>query len=327
MTVHLVATGGTISSHLGPEGWTNLDGRTLLDEIGPQLDADGIQVSVVDVAAGPSSNLTVDDMLAIAGHVRAALDAGADGVVVTHGTDTIELTAFLAELVLGVDRTRRPVVFTGSMRVHSHPRPDGPGNMLDAIRLAAHPGAIGREVLVCLDATVHAASRVVKHDAGSVDAFTSAPLGPVGTMREGAPLLAAAPAPRPSAAGFEPDVPLVTCYPGMAAEEVARVLAGRPGAVVEVFGDLNVPVPLWAPIHAAWQAGALVVLASRPFTATVRTEGLDLLGAVGAGGLTAQKARLATMAALGSTEARDDAILFLHRHRLERPPHDRSSTS
>ncbi len=327
MTVHLIATGGTIASHLGDEGWTQLDGRSLVGELGPELARAGVEVDVADVAAGPSSNLTVDDMLAIAGHVRAALDAGAEGVVVTHGTDTIELTAFVTHLLLGVAADHAPVVFTGAMRVHSHPAPDGPANMLDAIRVAAHPAAIGREVLVCLDGALHAATRVTKCDAGSLDAFTSAPLGAVGAVRDGvphfdvpAPLIAAATA-------FHPDVALLTCYPGIAPEEVERVLAGRRGAVLEVFGDLNVPAPLWLPIHEAWKAGALVVLASRPFTATSRAEGLDLLGAVGAGGLTAQKARLATMAALGTCADRDAAVDFLAAHRLHRPPHERSSTA
>ena len=108
---------------------------------------------------------------------------------------------------------------------------------------------------------------------------------------------------------------------------LVETLRDRRGAVLEVFGDLNVPMPLWGPIHEAWQAGTLVVLSSRPFTHTARAEGLDLLGAVGSGGLSAQKARLATMAALGSTSSRDDAIAHLHRHRLVYDSHDRSSTT
>jgi hypothetical protein len=105
VTVQLVATGGTISSHRTEDGWTGLDGAALLDDVRAELDADGIDVDVVDVAAGPSSNLSVDDMLAIAGRVRDALDDGVEGVVVTHGTDTVELTAFVTELLLGVDAT------------------------------------------------------------------------------------------------------------------------------------------------------------------------------------------------------------------------------
>ncbi|MCB0998588.1 MAG: asparaginase [Acidimicrobiales bacterium] len=329
MTIHLIATGGTISSHHDGEGWTELDGAALVGELAADLDVAGIDVEVADVRSGPSSNLSVDDMLAVAERVRSALAAGADGVVVTHGTDTIELTAFVTELVLGIDPDRPPVVFTGSMRVHSHMAPDGPTNMLDAIRTAAHPAAIGREVMVCLDGTLHAAARVSKVDAGSLDAFSSAPIGPIGAVRNGVPEFvdgAFPPSGRPPVEAFERDVPLVSCFPGMPADEVSRMLNGRRSAVLEVFGDLNVPVALWGPIHEAWRAGTLVVLASRAFTATSRNDGLDLLGAIGAGGLTAQKARLVAMAALGSCTDRDGAAEFVARHRLIRPPHDRSST-
>lgn len=326
MTIAVVATGGTISSHLTETGWTSLDGRTLVDEVADRFG--GVDVSVTDVATGPSSNLTVDDMLAIAHRVRDLLADDADGVVVLHGTDTMELTAFVTQLVLGVDPDRAPVVFTGSMRVHSHPRPDGPRNIADAVALAAHPMAAGRQVLVCLEGAVHAADRVQKCDATSVDAFTSAPFAPLGSVTDGVVTFTAErPQPCSAAASFASDVPLLTCYPGMPPADVAAALAGRRGAVLEVFGDLNVPMPLWGPIHEAWKAGCLVVLASRPFTHTARGEGLDLLGAVGAGGLTAQKARLATMAALGSTTTRDDAVAALHRHRQVFDSHDRSSTT
>ncbi|CAB4537276.1 unannotated protein [freshwater metagenome] len=325
MTVRLIATGGTISSHHDGRGWTELAGSELVAELVDDLDRAGVDVEVVDVAAGPSSHLSVDDMSAIAGHVRDAVADG-HGVVVTHGTDTIELTSFLADLLLPAAADRPPVVFTGSMRVHSHPQPDGPRNLLDALVVAGDRAARGRGVLVCVDGLLHAAARVVKCDAGSLDAFSSAPLGPVGTVQGGTVIVHDdAPLAGPHATDLAPDVPLLTVYPGIDPSEVARTLDGRRGAVLEVFGDLNVPRTLWAPIHEAWRAGTLVVLASRPFTGTTRSEGLDLLGAVGAGGLTAQKARLATMAALGGGAGRDDAIEFLHARRLVRPHDERSS--
>jgi L-asparaginase len=326
VNVHLVATGGTLSSHLSDDGWTNLHGRELLADIDADLAVAGIDVTVEDVTAGPSSNLSVDDMLTVVGSVRAALDRGADGVVVTHGTDTMELTSFLAELVLGIGSDRRPVVFTGSMRVHSHVAADGPANLLDAIRVAASSTAVGREVLVCVNGELHAAATVHKCDATSLDAFTSAPFRPVGRVVDGAPRFdVPGPPPTSPTPNLHAEVPLITCYPGMPAADLATALDGARGAVVEVFGDLNAPMQLWQPIHDAWRAGTLVVLASRPFTDTTRNEGLDMLGAVGAGGLTAQKARLAAMAALGSGGDRDTAIELLHRHARPRDPHDRSS--
>jgi L-asparaginase len=326
--VRVIATGGTIASHFDGQEWTEVPGRALVAELGRLP----VQVDVDDVASGPSSNLTVDDMVAIARRVAdciAAAEAagGATGVVVSHGTDTIELTAFVTDLLLRRSATRPAVVFTGSMRVHSHPAPDGPGNLRDAIALASSGAAAGREVMVCLDGGVHAADRVTKCNARSVDAVTSAPLAALGTVRDGlVELVAARPAARSGAIAFEPSVGLLTAYPGIDPAELDRALDGRRGIVVEVFGDLNVPRQLWSGIHRAWNDGVLVVLASRPFTHTTSTPDLALLGAVGAGGLTAQKARLATMAALGSCIDRDAAATWLADRALAYDPAERSST-
>lgn len=326
MTVHVIATGGTIASHFDGNEWSETPGRQLVDELGPLPFA----VEVHDVASGPSSNLSTADMVGVVEHARALLDAGAQGVVVVHGTDTLELTAFVTQLLLGTTPTRRPVVFTGSMRVHSHPAPDGPGNLRDAIAVAGSEVAVGREVLICLNGELHPADRVQKRSAASVDAFHSAPFAPVGSVVDGDVRFTAEPSPRTAAAALVGDVPLVTCWPGMppsVLEAALREPDGSPvrAAVVEVFGDLNGARDLWAPVHAAWKSGTLVVLASRAFTPTTTSDGLALLGAVGAGGLTAQKARLAAMAALGSTTTRDDAVAFLHHHALHHDAGERST--
>jgi L-asparaginase len=321
MTVLVIATGGTISSHFDGREWTNLLGRQLVDEAGPHA----VPVEVVDVATGPSSNLTVADMVQIADRVRRALDGGADGVVVLHGTDTMELTAFVVQLRLGVQPDRAPVVFTGSMRVHSHVAPDGPANVRDAIVIAASTEAIGREVLVCLEGQVHAAAEVTKHNANSVDAFTSHPFEPIGQVSDGAVTFRRPARATPATSGLDVEVPLFTCCPGVSGEEFARLADGRRGIVVEAFGDINVPHQLWMPIHTAWNAGTLVVLASRPFTQNTGDDDLRSLGAVGAGGLTPQKARLAMMAALTTCATREDAIGLLHRYALTYDAHDRST--
>ncbi|MFZ9630337.1 MAG: asparaginase, partial [Ilumatobacteraceae bacterium] len=228
MTVHVIATGGTISSHWDGSAWHNLDGHTLvaeLEQAQPGLTRD---VEVTDVAAGPSSNLSLADMYGIAGRVADALDAGATGVVVVHGTDTIELTAFATQMVLGTTATRRPVVFTGSMRVHSHPAPDGPRNLVDAITVASSEAAIGREVLVCMDGRLHAADRVRKRDASSMDAFDSGPLPAVGSVAGGVVAFAVRAQSRDALGRVDPRrlplVPLVLCAPGLDADAVTASL-------------------------------------------------------------------------------------------------------
>lgn len=325
MTVHVFATGGTITSHFDGTAWTNVDGPTLVTELGDL----GVDVQVHDVAAGPSSNLGIDDMVAIARRVESALADGAQGVVVVHGTDTMELTAFTTQLVLGTQPGRRPVVFTGSMRVHSHPTPDGPDNLRRAIAVAAGDEAVGGDVLVCMGHELHTADRVRKHLAMSTDAFHSLPFAPAGSVagEHGPAVLTAPPTARRPATGIDTRVALVTCYPGITAQAAEAAAAGAVGVVVEGFGDLNVPHAVWGPIHAAANAGALVVIASSAFTSNVGDEGMRALGAVGAGGLTAQKARLALMAALGTEPTdRDAAIDFLHQYALAFDAGDRSTT-
>jgi L-asparaginase/Glu-tRNA(Gln) amidotransferase subunit D len=172
--------------------------------------------------------------------------------------------------------------------------------------------------MVCLDGVLHAADRVAKCNAVSLDAFRSDPFSPIGEVVDGAPRFVGTPVRRRAAAGVVGPVPLVTAYPGITADELDAALQRVPGAVVEGFGNLNVPHALWGPIHAAWQRGCMVVLTSRPFTSTTRTADLDLLGAVGAGGLGSQKARLAVMAALAEG-TRDAAVSFLHHLALGEP--------
>jgi L-asparaginase len=321
MTVHVIATGGTIASHFDGSQWTEVDGPTLVAELGELP----VAVEVLAVAAGPSSNLSVESMVAIAEQVRVSLTAGAQGVVVVHGTDTMELTAFVVQLLLGTESTRRPVVFTGSMRAHSHPTPDGPTNLRDAITVAASDAAVGREVMVCLNGSLHAADRVRKRSAMSVDAFDSAPLTTIGSVDGALVEFGDASPVRSPATSLVGPVPLVTCYPGIDGESVAAVIGDAPGVVVEGFGDLNVPHALWGAIHAAGTRGALVVVASGAFT-TNRGDDLREFGAIGAGGLSAQKARLAVMAALGSTASRDDAIEFVQQYGLAHDAGDRRTT-
>ena len=326
MSLHVIATGGTISSHWDGSEWSNLDGASLVAEV--VAAADGVpipEVTVTDVASGPSSDLSTEQMVAVARRVRAALEAGAEGVVVTHGTDTMELTAFVCQLLLGASATRRPVVFTGSMRVHSHAQPDGPRNLLDALVVASSAAAVGHDVLVCLEGTLHSARTVRKHTAASVDAFTSSPSQPVGSVREGVVVLDSRPEPVEAAADLAGPVPLVKCYPGVPADDVERLLEGAAGLVVEGFGDLNVPLQLWPVLAGAARRGVAVVVASAVHTPNAGDE-LRPMGVVGAHGLPAQQARLALMAGLSRGSSVDDAYEYLRRYAHRHDFGERSST-
>lgn len=311
MSVVVIAAGGTITSHFDGAEWRNVSVRSLIDELGPRYR----EIDVVDAAAGASANLSVTDMVGIAERVQQAFDQGATGVVVVHGTDTMELTAYVTHL-LDPAMGRGPVVFTGSMRVHSHVAPDGPQNLRDAIEVARVWRRSSSGVLVCLGGEVHAAPYVLKRTAMSVDAFHSFPFEAVGVVTPAGEVIdhGGAPVIGMRATAFASDVGFVSCVPGMVAADVEHAADGKRALVVEGFGNLNVPDVVWGPVHQMWNHGVLVVFASRAFSSTTRTDTTDLFGGVGAGGLTAQKARLLAMAAIATSDDRDVAATFVQSH-------------
>src|SRR4051794_17856510 len=142
----------------------------------------GVPVEVRDLRAVPSADLsfaTVLDAVAAAGE---AVAAGAGGVVLSQGTDTLEETAFLVDLGWPHDA---PVVGTGAMRNPTLPGADGPANVAAAVRVAATDAARGRGALVVLADEIHAARRVRKAHSVSTAAFASPDSGPVGHVVEG----------------------------------------------------------------------------------------------------------------------------------------------
>ena len=224
-----------------------------------------------------------------------------EGAVVVQGTDTIEESAFLLDLLHADDR---PVVVTGAMRGAAAPGADGPANLLAAVTVAASPAARGLGALVVLNDEAHAARFVRKGHTALPSAFASPLAGPVGLVAEGRARIHARP-PRlpalPVPAGALPPVALLGCGMG----EDGRLLAALPalgyrGAVIEGMGAGHVPAGAVAAV-AELARHMPVVLASRcwagpVFTATYGYAGaeIDLLarGLVPAGALPANKARL-----------------------------------
>src|SRR5262245_61540528 len=134
MPVLLIATGGTIASKVQPDGGVAvaLDGRQLLESV-DGLDVDG--VDVLDRFQGPSWNLGLDAIGTVSLAARKAASSGT-AVVITHGTDTLEETAYLTDLVAGEATDRAPIVVTGSMRNAGEQGGDGPQNLRDAFVVA-----------------------------------------------------------------------------------------------------------------------------------------------------------------------------------------------
>ena len=170
--MRILAAGGTIAMVGGAGATPQLDAQTLVDGIEALSSLAGLEAeTVVNV---PSAHLTLSDQLLIC---RAARDAARQGigVVVTHGTDTLEETAMLCDVIHDADA---PIVFTGAIRVASAPGADGPANLLDAVSVAASAEAAGMGVLVVFGGEIHHARCARKTDTTSLTAFSSPQTGP-----------------------------------------------------------------------------------------------------------------------------------------------------
>lgn len=301
-TIAYVALGGTIAAvpGAGPGVRPTLDAGELAAGV-PGL-ADVATLAAHTFRTLPSFELTLDDVVGLVPLLRQSVEAGAAGVVVSQGTDTIEETAFVLDLLW--DRPE-PIVVTGAMRNPSLPGPDGPANLLASVQLAASPEARDCGVLVCLGDEVHAARHVHKGHTSSPAAFRSPGLGPVGWVAEGRPVIALRPTRRVhlnvDGSARLPRVPIVKLGLGDDGVllEAARD-AGCDGVVIEALGGGHVPSAL-VPIVTDLLERGPVVLASRTgagevLASTYGSPGaeLDLLarGVIRAGALDALKSRL-----------------------------------
>ncbi|MCK2243606.1 MULTISPECIES: asparaginase [unclassified Crossiella] len=298
----VIATGGTISSTPTEAGLAAaLPGGAVLDALpSPQP----VPVEVVDLCTVDSSALTLDQQLGLLRQVRATLaDPQVRGIVVTHGTDTMEETAFLLDLH---HDDPRPVVFTGSQRPLGDPGSDAPGNLADAFAVARQ--ARGHGVLIAFGGKIHAARGTVKHHTLHPDAYQDPSAAPVGHLIGGEVLLQA-PAPRPAALPLptlteSPRVDILTHHTGGDAVLLrAAVAAGARGLVLVGAGAGNVNPEVVEAVRAATAAGVLVAVTSRTAAGPVlpiytsATE-LTRAGAVLTGTLRAAQARIAVLSAL-----------------------------
>jgi len=300
--IRVIATGGTIASRPGDD---QLTGSALIEAV-PQL-AGVAQVEVEEFSRIGSSGMTPDHWLLLAKRINELLDDEPDisGIVVTHGTDTMEETAYFLHLTI---KDLRPVVLTGSMRSATAISADGPANLLTAVRVAADTNAGGRGVLVVLNDEVHSARDVRKTDNNRIDTFVSTEWGALGvvdsdgvTFRRSSETLHTVQA-LLSVAGVEalPAVPIVADFAGNDAM-VLRSWAkqGVAGIVVQAFGGGRTSPEMRRAISEIASEGIPVVLASRVPEGRVIGSGQQAQSGVVAGGdLPPHKARVLLMLAL-----------------------------
>jgi L-asparaginase len=239
--VALFALGGTIAMAAGTAGVVpSLDAEQLVAAVPGLADLD-IDLRWIDFRSRPGASLTIADLTELAAAVRLHFDGGGTGAVVTQGTDTIEETAYLLDLL---HDGPEPIVVTGAMRNPTLAGPDGPANLLAALQVAASPKAAGLGCLVVFADEIHAAARVRKTHATSPATFASPNGGPLGYLVEGAPAVINRPVHRFTVARTlhrQPRVGLYTATLGDDGMLLDKLSAYLDGAVVAAFGAGHVP--------------------------------------------------------------------------------------
>ncbi|THA85252.1 asparaginase [Streptomyces sp. A0592] len=305
----VISTGGTIASRWQGSGFAaDADGNEV---IATAPLPEGMTVEVVDLFSVNSPRLTTAHQLTLLRTVHEVLaDPGVDGIVVTHGTDTLEESAFLVDLH---HHDPRPVVFTGSQRPMGTADGDGPGNLYDALLTAATTRGLG--VLIAFAGRVHAARGTVKTQAVDLDAFADPSkelLGKIGFGKVTVLRTPQRPAalPLPAMPELPPRVDMVMHHAD--ADPVllnASVEAGARGIVLIGTGAGNATPEIAEAVRAAVARGVLVALTTRVMAGPVTeiyTHGgaVDLVaaGAVPTGTLRAGQARIAVLSALLATD-------------------------
>ena len=325
-TVLAVFTGGTISCTLDSERGVpvpTLTGEEILQRT-PGLD-EVTNVVIDNFGRYPGPHMHPERMLALAARIRAATDDGAiDGVIVTHGTDAIEETAFVLDRVLSPEV---PVVVFGAMKLVSDPTWDGPANVLAAAQVAVNADARDRGAMVVMADSVHAAAEVVKVNAESYDSFASPQTGPIGVVDRGNVVFFSDPVrarlPRFTGDAIETNVDLIKTVAGADGRYVeASRAAGAKGLVIEGMGRGNVTPGLAAAVCAA-APEVPVIMTTRCMRGRAApmygydggAATLQEHGVIFADHLPGPKARLLLMLLLGTGADREEIKEAFERHR------------
>ncbi|MET0888202.1 MAG: type II asparaginase [Mycetocola sp.] len=309
--VHILATGGTIAGTAS----SPVDAGYRAGGLGVSALVDGVPGlrSVAELTGEQFSQVGSQDMtdrlwLTLAARVNALFSANeADGIVITHGTDTAEETGYFLHLVVA---SERPVVLTGSMRPATALSPDGPLNLFNAVSVAADPQARGRGVIIAVNDDLHSARDVTKSSTTDVQTFVSPGAGLLGTASYGRIRYFRYPThSHTSDAEFTvagevalPRVDIVYAHANMPADLVrASASLGAQGIVIAGMGNGNVSAEVAQTLAEVASSGVIVVRSSRVSSGDVgRNIELDddRLGLVASDQLNPQKSRVLLQLAL-----------------------------
>jgi L-asparaginase len=311
----ILATGGTIAGSADSKtsvGYTS--GAVTVDALIQAVPTmkDIARITGEQVASIGSQDMSDEVWLKLADRANAVLaDDAVDGVVITHGTDTMEETAYFLQLVV---KSKKPVVLTGSMRPSTALSADGPLNIFNAVAIAGDPAAAGRGVLVAANDDIHSARDITKTNTTSVQTFLSPQYGLVGTTLYGKQTFFRVPfrlhttASEFSVKGVTamPRVDVLYAHADMSADLIdAAVKLGARGIVIAGVGDGNMTGPALDALTRAAKSGVVCVRSTRlPSGRTWRNSEVndDKLGLVAAGELNPAKSRVLLKLALMKTK-------------------------
>jgi len=309
--VKLIFTGGTISMRIDPETGAAvpaLSGQEIVAGV-PELSPIA-QYEIIDFAKLPGPHMTPRLMLELSRLVKESLaDPSIAGAVITHGTDTLEETAYFLDLILDSDK---PVALVGAMKTSDLPSWDGPANLIAGVRTVISEQARGLGVVVTLSETINAASEVTKTHTEANDTFQSLDFGPLGIVDRDRVIIFRRPARRQHIETDQVDfnVDLLKMASGMDDRLIRYCVdSGAHGLVIDGLGRGNVPIDALPGVEYAISKNLPVVVVSRcPRGRVLDTYGypgggkhLRKLGVIYGGFLSGQKARIKLMLALGAT--------------------------
>lgn len=320
--VTLIATGGTIAMKIDPVKLAPVPAITGDDlvSIVPEIAAVA-KIEVLNISNIPSAYMDADRWIGLQKAVTQVLARPeVAGVIVSHGTDTLEETAYFLDLTV---RSEKPVVLIGAQRNASERDFDGPRNLLNATRICVSPAAKGKGAMIALNNQINAAREATKTRTSDVETFQSGDIGFIGYADTDRVLFYRTPARRQYIELKQntlPYVEIIATYGGVDGTLLrAAINAGAKGIVVQALGWGHVNVPIYDAIKEAISKDIPVVISTRVHNGRVASgygfkgggQTLRDAGAIFADNLPPQKARLVLMLALQTmTDSADIQKLF-----------------